>query len=275
MNTTYSSSASVAQITGVAARTVGFAIGLIFIVLAFLPKFMAIILAIPGPVVGAYTLVLMATLFMIGMRVVVEDGTDYRKGAVAGIGFWIGTGFQHQLIFADSLGAWDALLGNGMTSGGLAVILMTLFLELARPRRRRVRTGLNIHAYPTIDTFLTEFAASRGWSDAMTDRLRAVGEETLLTLIQPDEDETAREARRLLLTARSDGRAAELEFVAVTDETNIEDQLALLGERTAGAPVDQEVSLRLLRHFASSVRHQQYHDTDVVTIRVEPPAPSS
>ena len=274
-NTTYSSSASVAQITGVAARTVGIAIGLIFIVLAFLPKFMAIILAIPGPVVGAYTLVLMATLFMIGMRVVVEDGTDYRKGAVAGIGFWIGTGFQHQLIFADSLGAWDGLLGNGMTSGGLAVILMTLFLELARPRRRRVRTGLNIHAYPTIDTFLTEFAASRGWSDAMTDRLRAVGEETLLTLIQPDEDETAREARRLLLTARSDGRAAELEFVAVTDETNIEDQLALLGERTAGAPVDQEVSLRLLRHFASSVRHQQYHDTDVVTIRVEPPAPSS
>ena len=67
----------------------------------------------------------------------------------------------------------------------------------------------------------------------MTDRLRAVGEETLLTLIQPDEDETAREARRLLLTARSDGRTAELEFVAVADETNIENQLALLGERTA------------------------------------------
>ena len=51
--------------------------------------------------------------------------------------------------------------------------------------------------------------------------------------------------------------------------------MALLGERTAGTPVDQEVSLRLLRHYASAVRHQQYHDTDVVTVRVEPPSQSA
>ena len=72
-NTTYSSSVSITAITGVAARTVGVYIGVAFIVLAFLPKFMALILAIPGPVVGAYTIVLMATLFVLGMRVVSAD----------------------------------------------------------------------------------------------------------------------------------------------------------------------------------------------------------
>ena len=200
-NTTYSSSVSVTDITGVASRAVGVAIGIIFVVLAFLPKFMALILAIPGPVVGAYTIVIMATLFVLGMRVVVEDGVDYRKGIVAGVGFWIGLGFQNELIFADALGAWRGLLGNGMTSGGLA----------------------------------------------------------------------ARE-RRLQLSARNDGRAAELEFVAATDETNIEDRIAMLGDRVTGAGAEQEVSLRLLRHLASSVRHQQYHETDVVTVRVESPA---
>ena len=179
------------------------------------------------------------------------------------------------LIFPDAFSTWwGQLLGNGMTSGGLAAILMTLFLELSRPRRRRIRTRLNVDAYPTIDEFLTEFSNSRGWSTAMTQRLRAVGEETLLTLIQRDEEETAQEERSLRLVARSDGRAAELEFVAATDETNIEDRMALLGAKTAGATLDQEVSLRLLRHFASSVRHQQYHDTDVVTVRVEPTAGS-
>ena len=274
-NTTYSTSASVTEITGAAARTIGMYIGIVFVVLAFLPKFMALILAIPGPVVGAYILVLMAILFVLGMKVVVEDGTDYRKSAVAGVAFWIGTGFQNQLIFPDAFSTWwGQLLGNGMTSGGLAAILMTLFLELSRPRRRRIRTRLNVDAYPTIDEFLIEFSNSRGWSTAMTQRLRAVGEETLLTLIQRDEEETAQEERSLRLVARSDGRAAELEFVAATDETNIEDRMALLGERTAGATLDQEVSLRLLRHFASSVRHQQYHDTDVVTVRVEPTAGS-
>ena len=267
-NTTYSSSVSVTDITGVASRTVGVYIGAIFIVLAFLPKFMGLILAIPGPVAGAYTIVIMSTLFVLGMRVVVEDGVDYRKGIVAGVGFWIGLGFQNGLIFADQLGVWSGLLENGMTAGGLAAILMTLFLELTRPRPHRLRTDLEKSAYPAIDKFLTEFAKTRGWSEAMTDRLRAVGEETLLTLIQQDE-KGGPEERRLRISARHDGRAAELEFVAATDESNIEDRIAVLGDRVAGHEAEQEVSLRLLRHLASSVRHQQYHETDVVTVRVE------
>ena len=274
-NTTYSSSVSVTEITGVAARSVGVCIGVLFVGLAFLPKFMALILAIPGPVAGAYTIVLMATLFVLGMKVIVEDGVDYRKGVVAGVGFWIGLGFQNELIFADSLGVFGGLLGNGMTSGGLAAMLMTLFLELSRPRWQRVRTPLSVDAYPAIDTFLGKFAASRGWSKAMSERLRAVGEETLLALIRKDEQEAGQPERHVHLVARSDGRAAELEFVAAAAESNIEDQMALLGERAAGEPVDLEVSLRLLRHYASSVRHQQYHDTDVVTVRVEPPSQSA
>ena len=271
-NTTYSSSISVTEITGVAARTVGVYIGGIFVVLAFLPKFMALILAIPGPVVGAYTIVLMATLFVLGMRVVVEDSTDYRKGVVAGVAFWIGLGFQNELLFAGALGPLGALLGNGMTAGGLAAILMTLFLELVRPRRHQLRTALNAAAYPAIDEFLTGFARRHGWSEAMSDRLRAVGEETLFTLVRQDEDGAAEKERSLLLSARRDGRAAELEFAAATDETNIEDRIALLGDRVAGNRVEQEISLRLLRHLASSVRHQQYHDTDILTVRVEPAA---
>ena len=38
---------------------------------------------------------------------------------------------------------------------------------------------------------------------------------------------------------------------------------------TAGAS-EAEMPLRLLRHYATAVRHQQYHDTDIVTFRVEP-----
>jgi len=35
--------------------------------------------------------------------------------------------------------------------------------------------------------------------------------------------------------------------------------------------MEREVSLRLLRHIASSVRHQQFHDTDILTVRVDAP----
>ena len=66
--------------------------------------------------------------------------------------------------------------------------------------------------------------------------------------------------------------AAALGIVAGSADANLEDQLALLGEQVAGPPVEEEISLRLLRHYASSVRHQQFHDTDVVTVRVGPSA---
>ena len=46
--------------------------------------------------------------------------------------------------------------------------------------------------------------------------------------------------------------------------------MVLLSKHQPGDQVEHELSLRLLRHYASSVRHQQYHDTDIVTVRVGP-----
>ncbi len=107
----------------------------------------------------------------------------------------------------------------------------------------------------------------------MTDRLEAAAEETLLTLFRQDEGEAQREQGRLLLVAHKEGGGAVLEFVAAVGEGNIQDRIVLLGEQKAGAPLEREISLRLLRHHASSVRHQQYYDMDIVTVRVEAPEP--
>ena len=270
-NTTYSSSVSITELTGVAARGVGVCIGIVFVVASFIPKVSALLLAIPNPVVGAYVTVLLALLFVVGMRIIVQDGVDYRKAMIAGVAFWIGVGFQNQAIFADYLGEWwGALLGNGMTAGGLTAIFLTLFMELTAPRRQRIETALTVEALPEIVAFLEQFAARRGWDAGMANRLCLSAEETLLILIQQGEDEQAE--KRLLLIVRSDGgNGAELEFIASTGEGNIEDRMAYFREQTDEAPVEHEISLRLLQHFTSSVRHQQYHDADIVTVRVEAP----
>lgn len=270
-NATYTASISVAEITRVAARFVGVCVGVIFVVLAFLPKCVAAAVAIPGQVVAAYFIVLMAIFLVMGMRILFQDGLDYRKGVIVGLAFWIGSALQLDWIFPEYFqGSWSKLLRNGMTVGGFTVMFLTLFVELTGSRRQRLKTILNVDAYPKVDALLSGFAAYQGWNQEMTDRLRAVGEETLLILIQQKEKGSTHAERRLLLIAHSDGEAADLEFIAATDETNIEDQMALLSERAVDTPVEEELSLRLLRHYATSVRHQQYHDTDVVTIRVEP-----
>ena len=267
-NTTYSSSIPLTELTGVAARNVGVSLGLIFIALAFLPKVAALILAIPSPVVAAYVMVLMGMLFVQGMKIIMQDGLDYRKGVVVGISFWLGAGFQNQDIFAAQLGEqWGALLGNGMTAGGLAVLVLTLFTELTGPRRRRLEMDLDIAALPKIDGFLRDLASRFGWNTASTERLCAAGEETLLSLGQP-EDEAAPDKRRLFVVARGDSAEIELEFVAAVGDENLEDRMVLLGEGST-TPEEHEISLRLLKHFAASVRHQQYHDIDIVTVQVE------
>ena len=262
------------ELTGVGARSVGVAVGAVFIVLAFLPKALAVVLAIPGPVAAAYITVLMAMLFVVGMRVVIQNGIDYRSGLVTGLAFWTGVGFQNGLIFPEYFSEFaGGLLQNGMTAGGLVAILLSLFLELTAPRRARIETRVDVSALPKIREFLGAFASRSGWGEAMLNRLEAASEETLLTLMEKEE-EGADEHRRLRLVARKEGDQAVLEFVAAMGEENLQDRIALLGERTAGAPAEQEVSLRLLRHVASSVLHQQYYDMDVVTIHVDEPTPA-
>ena len=159
--------------------------------MAFFPKAAAILIAIPSPVAAAYIAFLIGILFVQGMRIVVQDGVDHRKAAIVGLSFWIGVGFQNQLIFADLLGNGfiGVLLGNGMTSGALAAISMMVFMEVTSPRRRRLQVALGMNALPTIDEFLRGFAARSGWNAASTDRLASAGEETLSILLQ-ESDET-------------------------------------------------------------------------------------
>ena len=60
-----------------------------------------------------------------------------------------------------------------------------------------------------------------------------------------------------------------MEFLAASGEGNIEDRMAVLGGRAAEEPGEHEISLRLLRHLATSVHHHKYQDADTVTVRVD------
>ena len=269
-NTTYSSSVSLAEVTGIAARRVGVAIGVIFLVLAFFPKVAALLIAIPGPVAAAYLILLVGILFVQGMKIIVQDGVDHRKTAIVGLSFWIGVGFQNQVIFPDLLGDGflGVLLGNGMTAGALVAVIMMGFMELTAQRRRRLQVAFGMDALPRIDEFLRDFASRGKWNAASTDRLTSAGEETLAIMLQENKDDDADMTRRLVVTARMEGRSAELEFVTALEGENMQDRMAYLSELPP-VPNEREVSFRLLLHYASKVRHQKYHGVDVVTVNVE------
>jgi len=268
-NTTYSSSVAMVEITGVAARRVGVVIGLTFILFAFFPKITAILVAIPSPVAGAYMTVLIGLLFVQGMKIVINDGVDHRKAAIIGLAFWAGVGFTNAQIFGESLGDGfvSLLLENGMTGGAIVALIMVLFLELTSQRRKRLRLEGGTAGFTQLRDFLQEFGSKSHWSEDATSRLTLVGEEALSGLLAEDGSDSS-DDRKAMVSIRMMGTSAELELVSGPSEGNLEDRLALLGE-SPEITDENELSYRLLRHYAASVRHSKYYGLDIVTVHVE------
>ena len=257
-------------LTGVAARRMGVYGGLILIATAFSPKLIALVVATPRPVLVAYMIFILSSLFVQGMRTVLRDGIDRRKAAVVGVSLWIGIGFQNQAILPDLLtGTLGTLLSNGITTGSVCVILLTLLMEFNSRRSRRLNVAMNLSSLPRIDSFLQEFATSADWNETSINRLRSAGEETLSSLLSQDGESEQDAGKRLIVAARRADAAIEMEFVVTTEGENLEDKLAYMSEQPQ-IQDEREISFRLLRHYASSVQHHKYHDIDIITVQVAP-----
>lgn len=268
--TVYSStSVALATMTGVAARRVGYIIGAGLVLLAFFPKLPAVLATIPSPIMGSYLILAIGLLFVEGIRTVVRDGLDFQKVIVVGVSVTLGAGMEHQTIIADIVGGdWGGLLDNGMLVGALAAVAMTQFLELTSPRRsRRLQVTLENASLPRIDEFVSGIAAGLNWNETATHRLRSAAEETLLILTADNGSESGDGPHRLIIVARPEPAAVELEFMAAFNEENLQDRLAYLADEQEGLEEGQ-IPLHLLRHYASSVQHQKYYGLDIVTVRV-------
>ncbi len=259
-------SISFASLTGVAARRVGYSIGIIFVALALLPKFVAALLSIPQAVTSGYLIFFMGLLFVEGLRLVFRDGIAPQKAVIVGVSIGIGASLQGNNLMESIIGgAWGALLGNGMILGTLAALVLTAYIELSGRKRSRLEAELKAEALPGVDDFLSEVAASVGWDEASANRLRLVGEESLLSLIEASEEESP---PRLIVIAQPSPAKIELQLRASLHAQNLEDRLTFLSERSE-ASHEGAFSLRLLSHFASTVRHRQYAGIDIITVEVE------
>ena len=265
---TRSTTAALTRVSRVASRRIGIVLGGTLVLLAFSPAVLALVLALPGAVLSAYLLVMLATLFVVGMKIVVADGLDQPRILVAGLSFWIGAGCQFGLLLPEVITTFaDGAFASGIAAGGLTAIVLTVLLELTRGRRQTLEVALDLASLAELRSFVGKLARDHGASRATFESLEAVAEETLLTLLH-DQSEAGARRRRLRVTAYRQRGETVLEFVANLGEGNIEDRISLLGDVTDVNPAERDISLRLLRHLASDVRHRQYHDVDFITVRV-------
>ena len=148
---------------------------------------------------------------------------------------------------------------------------MTMFTEASSLRAGKLRLDLSESSLPDVDAFLCRFADRHAWTEEGKGRLRLVGEELVLSLINEESDGPVEQKRRLIATIRPDSGSAELEIVVASDDAiqgNIENRMAYLGQEQA-LEDEQQLSVRILRHYASSVHHRKYYGLDIVSCRVD------
>ena len=256
---------------GIAARSVGVAIGVALVALAFVPKVAAIVTSLPAPVLGAFIMVTFVGNFVQGVQVAFRHGSGRESAIIAGLSIWVGAGIQFDVLFPSLLATpAGQMLGNGLTTGGITVLVLTVFMELTGHRRRRTEMPLRDDSLPALDRFVSAFCTRLGWDGGAAARIRAAAEEALLCLLPARDDEepaTLSDERRLRVVAQRTRAGARLEFTAATRGGNLENELMLLGDRPDETS-ERDLSLALLRHYAATVKHQQYRDTDILTVTV-------
>ena len=264
-NTTYSSSISIADLTGVAARRVALWGGIMIMIVrtAFLPKLPALLQVVPDPVAGAYIFIFVVLLFRQGVRLVTTGGFGYERGLIVCISFWVGLGFQYGAIFPDHLPGWSrGILDNGMAAGGIVAMVLTLLVSLKQRAQRDVLEP-SVRSLPKLRAALDLAAERAGWDELAVNRLQLAGEEAFLYLLERQEESKPQPVR---VAVRPIDDVLQIELVAGPDDGNLEGRLGKLDE---DHEIVRDVGPRILRHVAKEVKHEQFQDLDVLTVTVD------
>jgi xanthine permease XanP len=156
----YSSSIGLSGATGVTSRSVGYAIGAGFAVLALVPPAAAVFAAMPLPVMGASLFFTAAFVLTSGLQMITARMLDARKNLVIGFSFAMAVVAD---IYHDALTAVPLILqpifGNALVLGTICAVLLNLITRIG------VRQHVSIKLVPgtinreAVEQFLSEHGA--------------------------------------------------------------------------------------------------------------------
>jgi xanthine permease XanP len=168
---TYTSSVGLAAATGVTSRQVGYAIGGIFMVLAFMPKASAVFLVMPAPVIGAATLFTSAIIFINGLQIITSRLLDARRTFVIGLAFMAAMAIELYPSFFGALpAATSVFFGSSLVLGTVTALVLNLVFRLGVRRTQQLVVDPQ-HVDPVaIEAFMETHGAAWGARRDVIDR---------------------------------------------------------------------------------------------------------
>jgi xanthine permease XanP len=168
---TYTSSVGLAAATGVTSRQVGYAIGGIFIVLAFMPKASAVFLVMPAPVIGAATLFTSAIIFINGLQIITSRLLDARRTFVIGLAFMAAMAIElYPSFFGGLPAATNVFFGSSLVLGTVTALVLNLVFRLGVRRTQKLVVDPRRVDPAAIEAFMEVHGAAWGARRDVIDR---------------------------------------------------------------------------------------------------------
>ncbi len=170
---TSTSNVGLAAATGITSRYVAFAVGGIYLTLAFLPKAATVFAIMPAPVVGATLLFASALVFVNGLIIITSRMLDSRRIFVIGLSFMLALAADvFQPFFSHLPAGVRVFTSSALVVGTLAALLLNLVFRIGMRRTHTMQVNPAALNTLEIDEFMHTHGGAWGARRDVIERAR-------------------------------------------------------------------------------------------------------
>jgi len=170
---TSTSNVGLAAATGITSRYVAFAVGGIYLTLAFFPKAGTIFAIMPAPVVGATLLFAAALVFVNGLIIITSRMLDSRRIFVIGLSFMLALAADvFQPFFSQLPAGVRVFTSSALVVGTLAALLLNLVFRIGVRRTQTMQVNPAAVDTYQIDEFMQTNGSAWGARREVIERAR-------------------------------------------------------------------------------------------------------
>ncbi|MEQ1775936.1 MAG: solute carrier family 23 protein [Burkholderiales bacterium] len=154
------SSIGLSQATGVTSRSLGYAIGALFAVLAFVPWAVYFLMATTAPVMAA--MLIFTSMFVLtnGLQMITARMLDQRRMVVIGLSFAMAVMADvYRDAFATLPDTLQPVFGNSLVLGTTCAVVLNLVMRIGIRERETLQLAAGADARDAVEQFMSEHGA--------------------------------------------------------------------------------------------------------------------
>lgn len=251
--------------TGATCRYIGFITGILVLATAFLPKVIALIALIPGPVMGAVLIYAVCVISTSGLSLIMSRMMDTRRTFVVGLSLLAGLSVEVAPALYHHLPNWAQLLFDSpITVTALCAVGLNLLFRIGVAQKANISLDAALDSLARINAFVQDHGATWGIRPETAFHAKAALSELWQTLISSGSTtgpvllEAAFDEFNLDVSLKYKGAPLDFSDLSFAAEEIAENDQALAG-----------LSKRLVLKYANKVQATAHGEDSLIRLHFE------